>query len=63
MNDLEGNDPRFILAEMFQVLSVDEEIYDEINKLENHETIFSFFLNLNNVSCIVCAEGEGNKYP
>ena len=32
MNDLEGNDPRFILAEMFQVLSVDEEIYDEISE-------------------------------
>lgn len=29
-DDLDGNYPRFILAEMFQVLSIDEEIYDEL---------------------------------
>ena len=30
-DDIEGNDPRFILAEMFQVLSIDEEIYLEMD--------------------------------
>lgn len=31
MHDLDGNYPRYIMAEMFQVLSIDEEIYQELD--------------------------------